>query len=392
MCIFFYVCIRDEERKMELTNLAFIVTDDCNFNCSYCLQKKEKKYMEHTAIKTAVDFFYPFLKGEKIYIVFYGGEPLLAYDKIEYAVKLLQEKNKTGNKNIEFLLTTNGSLITDEMLDFFYRQRFGLMLSFDGLNQDKGRKKGTLEQMVQVLERVRAYPGMDFEINNVLTPGTINNLTESMRFMIELDRWEMKFDFATEKEWTPLDLEAVRTELKRLSDFLLSYYQEKGTIPVKNFQAPGTLEEADAEKEMKRGIFRCNAGKSRMALTPEGKLWGCYVFHDYFKTRENRPGYGDYYFGTLAEFIDNHHTRYPEILANYRDLRQDFFQVRKADGEKRDFCFLCPGLEVCGVCPLNVAYSTESLGVIPCWTCELKKIQREAQRTFHEQLQSLGSR
>ncbi len=377
---------------MELSNLTFIVTDDCNFNCSYCLQKKEKKYLQPTAIKTAVDFFYPFLKGDKIYISFYGGEPLLAYDKIEYAVQLLQEKNKTGNKNIEFSLTTNGSLITDAMLDFFNCQRFGLMLSFDGLAQDKGRKKGTLEQMVQVIKRIRAHPGIDFEINSVFTPITINSLTESVRFMIESDRSEMTVNFSTLEAWTPPDLEALRNELKRLSDFLLSYYKEKQTIPVKNFQVPGTLVEADTAKEMKRGIFRCNAGQDRLALTPEGKLWGCYVFHDYFKTRENHPEYHDYYFGTLAEFIDNHHTRYQEVLANYAELRQDLFQVKKADGEKKDFCFLCPEVDGCVVCPVNAAYSSESLGVISGQNCELKKIQREAQRTFHQQLQSLGSR
>jgi uncharacterized protein len=233
---------------MELSNLTFIVTDDCNFNCSYCMQKKEKKYMDQITIKTAMDFFYPFLKGDKIYISFYGGEPLLAYDKIEYAVQLLQEKNKTRNKNIEFSLTTNGSLITDEMLEFFNHHRFGLMLSFDGLAQDKGRKKGTIDQMVQVLKRIRAYPGIDFDINSVFTPATITALTESVRFMTGLDKSEMTVNFSTLEEWNPPDMDALRTELKRLSDFLLSYYQEKGTIPVKNFQAPGTLVEADTAK------------------------------------------------------------------------------------------------------------------------------------------------
>ena len=81
---------------MEISNLTFIVTNDCNLNCSYCFQKKEKKTMDNNTIKTAVDFFYPFLKSDdKIYISFYGGEPLLAYDKIKYTLQLLQEKNKT---------------------------------------------------------------------------------------------------------------------------------------------------------------------------------------------------------------------------------------------------------------------------------------------------------
>ena len=55
---------------MEISNFTFIVTDDCNFNCSYCMQKKEKKNMDNTTIRTAVDFFYSFLKSDKIYIMF----------------------------------------------------------------------------------------------------------------------------------------------------------------------------------------------------------------------------------------------------------------------------------------------------------------------------------
>jgi uncharacterized protein len=144
---------KKKEEKMEISNLTFIVTDDCNFNCSYCFQKKEKKTINNATIKTAVDFFYPFLKGnDHIYIGFYGGEPLLAYEKIKYATILLLEKNKAGNKKIKFSVTTNGSLLTDEILDFFNRHQFIVMLSFDGLAQDKGRKKGTLEQTLGVMK------------------------------------------------------------------------------------------------------------------------------------------------------------------------------------------------------------------------------------------------
>jgi hypothetical protein len=206
--------------------------------------------------------------------------------------------------------------------------------------------------------------------------------------MIELDKSDITLNFSTLEAWTPLDLDGLRTELKRLSDFLLSYNKEKGTIPVKNFQAPETLVEADTAKEMKRGIFRCNAGQDRLALTPAGKLWGCYVFHDYFKTRGNHPEYADYYFGTLADFIDNHHTRYPEVMVNYSELRQDLFQVKKDKEEEKDFCFLCSYVDGCVVCPVNAAYSTESMGVVSCRNCKLKKIQRDAQTTFHERLQS----
>ncbi|UCH98073.1 MAG: 4Fe-4S cluster-binding domain-containing protein [Candidatus Aminicenantes bacterium] len=78
---------------MEISNLTFIVTDNCNFNCSYCIQKKEKKTINinKTTIETAVDFFYPFFKDDgKVYIGFYRGEPLLAYEQIKHAIMLVQ--------------------------------------------------------------------------------------------------------------------------------------------------------------------------------------------------------------------------------------------------------------------------------------------------------------
>ena len=86
---------------MELSNLTFIVTDDCNYNCSYCPQKKGKKTITHEIIESAVDFFYPFLKSsDKNRIGFYGGEPLLAFDKIKYAVLRMKEKNRGKNKDL----------------------------------------------------------------------------------------------------------------------------------------------------------------------------------------------------------------------------------------------------------------------------------------------------
>jgi sulfatase maturation enzyme AslB (radical SAM superfamily) len=339
---------------MEISNLTFVVTDDCNFNCSYCFQKKGKKTITNTTIETAVDFFYPFFNNNQIHIGFYGGEPLLAYEKIEHAVLLLQEKNKTGNKKIEFSTTTNGTLLTEKMLDFFNRHNFTVVLSFDGLAQDKGRKDGTLEKMLRVMKQIRAYPNIRFEINSVFSPDTITHFSESIRFIIQQGGPEITFNISTFEEWDPAHLETLEKELERLTDFLVPFYKEKGAMPVKNFRfSPG-------KTEGKRGIFQCGGGRHRISVTTEGKVWGCSLFHDYFKTREDHPQYRDYAFGTLTNFIADYETRYPEVLGKYSELRQDYFQV------EGNFCFLCEEMEGCMACPVNAAYSSGSLGKISC--------------------------
>jgi sulfatase maturation enzyme AslB (radical SAM superfamily) len=370
---------------MRISNLTFIVTDDCNFNCSYCFQKREKKTIHNATIKTAVDFFYPFLgSDDKIQIGFYGGEPTLAYEQMKHAALLLQEKNKKENKNIEFSVTTNGSLLTNEILDFFNRHKFVLLLSFDGLAQEKTRKRVTLDQMVRVMKKIQEYPDINVEINSVFSPQTVSDLSGSMRFIIEQDGPEITFNLSSMEEWNPSHLDTLKKELGRLIDSLVLYYTKTGKIPVKNFQAPvpgpGT------------GIFRCSAGREHMAVTPEGKVWGCFLFHDYFKTRrESRHfQYQDYYFGTLTDFIAHYETRYPEIAANYSDLHQDFFRVEN-EGKEGTFCFLCEDIKGCVVCPVNAAYSSGSLGKISCRQCQLNKIQMNARRNFHQKLLSYGA-
>ncbi|MCI0470229.1 MAG: radical SAM protein, partial [Candidatus Aminicenantes bacterium] len=222
---------------MKITNLTFIVTDDCNYNCSYCFQKKEKKTITHETIKAAVDFFYPFLNSDhKIQIGFYGGEPLMAFDKIKYAVLLMEEKNRGENKELEFTLTTNGSLLTGEMLVFFNAHRFALQLSFDGVAQDKGRKKGSLAHTLQAMKQIQAHPGIAFEINSVFSPQTAGDLSDSLRFIIEQGGPDITFNLASTEEWQPTDFEILEKEMERLADYTAHYYKKTGRMPVKNFR------------------------------------------------------------------------------------------------------------------------------------------------------------
>lgn len=372
---------------MEIVNLCFIVTDDCNLNCTYCYQKKEKKTITNSTIEKTINFFYPFLNREETYIGFYGGEPLLAYDKVVHAASLLQEKNKEEKKNLKFTVTTNGTLLTKEMMDFFNRHKIGLLLSFDGLTQDKGRKKGTLEQMIHIVKQSRDYPGIDLEINSVFSPYTVNELSESMRFLIELEGPEITYNISTTDEWSEAELETLKSELDRLCTYLLSYYKEKGKIPVRNLrparQKEKTGENEEKSEKKKGSIFHCTAGRNRMAVTPEGKLYGCWLFHDYFKNNPDSPQLRDFCFGPVGEFIAGFDTLYPEILPHYADLHQDLFQVEE------DFCFLCEELEGCVVCPANAAISSGSLGKISRRHCRLGKIQRHTEAEFRRKVSEL---
>jgi sulfatase maturation enzyme AslB (radical SAM superfamily) len=324
--------------------------------------------MKRSTIKKAAEFFYPFLNKEfEVYISFYGGEPMLAFDNIAYTVDVFNELNKQENKNLLFNFTTNGSLITDEHLDYFNRHRFDIMLSYDGTAQEAGRKSGSFNPTETLFRRFQSYPDIKFSTYSVFSPGTVSLLSESLQYIVENGGKEVKMTQAITESWDDKAIQTLGHQLESLTEFLVRYYKETETIPVPDFRPP--------EKDAGKGFY-CAGSKDRLSISPDEDVWGCYLFHDYLKDRKEDDDYALYSFGKLDDFMENHEARYPQIRENYRELRQNRFIVGK------EFCFLCEEVDNCAECPVNAAYATNSIGKLPPWICRLNKIKRKHKETF----------
>lgn len=125
------------------------ITERCNLRCGYCIynprftQKRDhgtRDMSQGTAFQ-AINYLARNSQGKKdVAITFYGGEPLLRFPFIrscvDYARKVLLKKD------LSFSLTTNGTLLTLEMADFFAAEGFGVHVSLDGPQdiQDRYRR------------------------------------------------------------------------------------------------------------------------------------------------------------------------------------------------------------------------------------------------------------
>ncbi|MDH4257245.1 MAG: 4Fe-4S cluster-binding domain-containing protein [Candidatus Aminicenantes bacterium] len=354
---------------MEFSGFTFIVTEDCNFNCSYCHQIKGKKSIDPSTVEKTLDFFLPFLT-EECYINFYGGEPLLAFDRIKHAVSTIQEKNKRLKKHVQYSMTTNGSLINHKILQFLNQNKFLILLSFDGLAQDVSKKSGSFDHIVSIIKEILKYSDIDLETNSVFTPSTVRYLSQSIQFIIELGVPNLDLSLDKFIPWDSSSLSQLENELSVLREFLHSSYENAESIPLVDFR-----------QKPKKDIFCCFAGKDRMAITPDGELWGCCLFPDFFKGKKETADYKKYCFGDLDSFVDNHETVYPEILSNFSTLRTDHFFTPEIS------CILCNDLEECGVCPLDTVFSGSITKRVPLWMCEIKKIFRKEKRLLWKELE-----
>ena len=118
--------------------LCLHIAHDCNLRCKYCFAEggdyaKGRKIMPFEVAKAAIDFVIEKSGTRRnIEIDFFGGEPLLGFDTVKKTVEYARSIEKEHNKNFRFTLTTNGILLTDEVMDYLNKEMSNVVLSLDG--------------------------------------------------------------------------------------------------------------------------------------------------------------------------------------------------------------------------------------------------------------------
>ena len=122
--------------------LVLGLTERCNMGCRYCCysgnfagqRTHSGKTMRWDVAEKAISFFIENDQVDDINcpITFYGGEPLIEFDLLKRCVEYAETKAKELGKQIRFAITTNGTLLDDEVTDYLVAHHFLIMVSIDG--------------------------------------------------------------------------------------------------------------------------------------------------------------------------------------------------------------------------------------------------------------------
>jgi len=172
---------RIKNKISKVRQIIFQTTANCNLRCKYCVYggayKNEmvlnKKRMTLDIAIKSMDYLSDFFKGRnqtELAIGFYGGESLIEFELIKNIVAYSKKIYK--GKNLKYVLTTNMTLITTEIIDFLIDNNFALTVSLDGpkVNHDSKRVfengKGSFDMVMSGLEQVRVKD-LDYYKKNV---------------------------------------------------------------------------------------------------------------------------------------------------------------------------------------------------------------------------------
>ena len=160
--------------KFPINTLVLNVNTGCNLSCTYCYKEDlstpaQGKLMGAETARRSIDLV--MAEGGdhgKVNLVFFGGEPLSNLPLIKEAVAYAEEQGKARGLRVDFSLTTNATLLTEDIVAYLDAHRFGLTVSMDGPKHlhDKRRVtvggKGTYDVVVRKVEmlltRYRSRP------------------------------------------------------------------------------------------------------------------------------------------------------------------------------------------------------------------------------------------
>jgi len=111
----------------------------CNYTCDYCSQKFVERAPETS--KKDIDAFLAkldvleFSEEDGLKVEFWGGEPFVYWKTFKPLAEALLERFKDWKRKPLFSVITNGSILTDEMIDWLMALNFSVSISHDGPGQ-----------------------------------------------------------------------------------------------------------------------------------------------------------------------------------------------------------------------------------------------------------------
>lgn len=177
----------------------FVVSLRCDHSCPYCqvsrqTQNKTAFDMTEATAKRALDMVF-LSPNPSIKIEFQGGEPLLNFELIQYIVREAEKLNETFKRDLRFVIATNLSCLTDEIIEFCAAHDIDLSTSLDGPaalhNKNRPRPGRNSHQLaIQNIQRIQRRLGKH-RVSALMTT-TLESLAQVREIIDEYVRLELE--------------------------------------------------------------------------------------------------------------------------------------------------------------------------------------------------------
>lgn len=349
-----------------LKKIDLFVTEKCNLQCDYCFVCNKKQVSSSwTIIKKGIDFLLEESRDAKeITVTFFGGEPLLEFDLVRKAADYAKQRTLECGKIVDFALTTNGTIMTEEIALFAQEFGFNVLLSIDGddIMHNTYRKfpdgSGSWDVIMgknfDILKAIQGWIGTRITVN----PETANRLSHGIDLLFSRGVNQFLIGMNLEAKWTEEYLAILAKEMHNVADFYMIQRSEDRPIRITFFE-----DDITAIKKKASNTWGCSAGTGQVAIAVNGDIYPCARFVS------GNPVLQQFILGNIySGFIDN-------------DMR---LALINQDTSLRPICNDCASIEYCigGCYAANKVVCGTIYGGNP-FECFLTRLRLELAEKLH---------
>ncbi len=255
-----------------------VITEQCNLGCNYCYMNNNPLYMSKETFKVILDNLDNILNiynQSQYHLDFFGGEPLLNFDLIEYAVPLLQH-----NKRCEsFGIISNLLELDENKVSFIKNNNINVSFSFDGLWNEYNRPLRNGTSSLQYYEKKKDLIKMvsPSYCKTMVSPASLGTLVENARYLADV--WgfsNIDYSLVRDDIWSEDDINKFKNEIRDLSNLQIELFKTGKDIMI-GFYELYLLDMLLGYKNGKRP-FGCFAGSRGIGILPNGIAYPCARF------------------------------------------------------------------------------------------------------------------
>ena len=340
----------------KVEQLILQITQQCNLRCSYCTYSgnyynrgHSDKKMTFEVARKAIDFYFEHSREKDVRtIAFYGGEPLFEFSLLKKCVEYAESKTK--DKELFFYLTTNGTLLTEQIISYLREHRVNVTVSLDGYKEahDSNRKEkngeGSFDLIMDNLRKMREYDEDFFatvRFNTVVSPKA---------------NWSRVFDFFSESKLiNPYHVKLTPVADEGLIDKTIVETDESFWVPYRFeymkvlFYMVNKMKFADIHPSYEKGMYDIK------------RLYNTLQHHYYEQSKEHHggpciPGVQRLFVTTVGEFYpcERVSETMPEMNIGSLDTGYNIGKMRtllNIGDLSREHCLDCWNLRLCKICP-----------------------------------------
>ncbi len=277
--------------EFPISTVVLNVNTGCNLSCTYCYKEdldvptKGRRMTFDTARKSIELLLAEGAMHARINVIFFGGEPLTNLPLIKQVVEYAEGRCRELGKQVDFSMTTNATMLTEEIVDYLDRHRFGISISMDGPQAVHDRRRITVSgqgtyavvaaKSRMLLERYRSKP---VGVRVTLTSGFTDVLAIHAHLKDDLGFAEVGVAPATSGAVTAFNLQG--DELRQVFDSMktLGLAYRDAALAGRNNGFSNMHQLMSDLYEGRKKALPCGAGVGLLAVDHKGDLNLCHRF------------------------------------------------------------------------------------------------------------------